>query len=150
MKNEKETAKYRKFQKSFYFEDYEESEDIINHKNTKIIVSRSRTTFIFFIFLSLIFVFCAKVTYLAFSKKALHYSQNHKLKALKIRGDIVDQNDNILARNINSYSVGIQPKLINDKKKFLIDLRLFYPDLKSKVISDKINQDTYFYVKKKI
>ena len=150
MKNEKETAKYRKFQKSFYFEDYAESEDIINHKNTKIKVSRNRTIFIFFIFLSLIFVFCAKVTYLAFSKKTLHYSQSHKLKALKIRGDIVDQNDNILARNINSYSVGIQPKLIKDRKKFLIDLRLFYPDLKSKAISDKINQDTYFYIKKKI
>ena len=150
MKNAEEKAKYKRFQKSFYFEDYAESEDITGHKNTKIVVSRSRTIFIFFIFLSLIFIFCTKATYLAFSKKAFHYSYNHKLKVLKIRGDIVDQNDNILARNINSYSVGIQPKLIENKKKFLIDLRLIYPDIKSEVISGKINKGTYFYIKKKI
>ena len=150
MKNAGKKAKYKRFQKSFYFEDYVESEDITNHKNTKIIVSRRRTTFIFFIFLSLIFIFCTKATYLAFSKKVFQYSYNHKLKALKIRGDIVDQNDNILARNINSYSVGIQPKLIKNKKKFLIDLRLIYPDIKSEIISGKINKGTYFYIKKKI
>ena len=78
MNNEIEAAKYKKFQKSFYFEDYAESEDIINHKNTKIIVSRSRTTFIFFIFLSLILIFCTKVT----SKLARTASSAHGYKDL--------------------------------------------------------------------
>ena len=150
MKYEKKKNKIKNLQKSFLFEDYSDSEDLEKFKNGKITLSYNRVTSIFFIFLVLIFVFCVKITYLSFSKKNSYYSKNVNLKPIKVRGDIVDRNDNILARNINSYSVGVQPKLVQHKKKFLIDLKLIYPDINSKEILKKLNKDKYFYIKKKI
>ena len=54
-------------QKSFFFEDYKESE-ILNEKNKKKIeISLNRVTFLFFIFFSLIFVSSTKIIYLSLS-----------------------------------------------------------------------------------
>ena len=43
------------------------------------------------------------------------------------RRDIVDRNGVIISRNVNTYHAAIDPKLVNDKKKFLIKLRLIFP-----------------------
>ena len=37
------------------------------------------------------------------------------------RGDIVDRNGIILARNIDIYSAGVRPALVRDEKKLLIN-----------------------------
>ena len=51
--------------KSFYFEDYTESE-LLNDNSIKIPkVSYNRVTFLFFIFFSLILIFGIKITYLS-------------------------------------------------------------------------------------
>ena len=62
MKNKKKAVK----KKSFYFEDYNESE-IIGDKNNSnnIKVSLNRATFLFFIFFSLTLIFSIKITYLS-------------------------------------------------------------------------------------
>ena len=53
--------------KSFYFEDYTESE-LIDNKNSNIIkVSLNRVTFLSFIFFSLILIFSIKIIYLSLS-----------------------------------------------------------------------------------
>ena len=138
-------------QKSFFFEDYIESEIVVNSKKTNFAkVSLNRTIFLFFIFISLIVIFSIKIIYLSLSHEknlfltdTIHYFE-------KERKDIVDRNGTILARNIEIYSAGVKPNLIKDKKKFLISLRIIFPELKAKKIEEKLNKEKFFYIKKKI
>ena len=51
--------------KSFYFEDYSESELVSNKNKNSVIISLNRVTFLFFIFVSLILIFSIKITYLS-------------------------------------------------------------------------------------
>ena len=103
--------------KSFYFEDYTETESIIsNVSNLTAKILPSRVTFIFFVYLSLIFIFCLKIVYISFSKDNLFISENNIERSTQIlRSDIIDRNNVILARSINGYSAGIQPKLIKNR-----------------------------------
>ena len=34
-----------------------------------------------------------------------------------------------MAKNINVYDVAIKPNFVNDKKKFILKIRMIYPDL---------------------
>ena len=70
--------------KSFYFEDYTESEifDKKNHSNI-IKVSLNRVTFLSFIFFSLIIIFSIKIIYLSLSSEKSFYSGNTKEDFLK-------------------------------------------------------------------
>ena len=123
-------------QKSFFFEDYTESEIIINNKNIRSIkVSSNKITFLFFVFLSFIIIFSIKIIYLSLSPDKSFFSEKNNQNFLKERGDIIDKNGIIIARNIDIYSAGIRPTLIKDKEKFLIKLRLIFPDLKTNEIT---------------
>ena len=137
--------------KSFFFDDYNESEIIFTEKNINLIkISSSRVIFLFSIFLSLIFIFSIKIIYLSFYPDRDFFSRNNNLKITKERRDVVDRNGIILARNIKIYSAGVRPKLIKDKKKFLLKLRLIFPDLDIKNIKNKINNNKFFYLKKRL
>ena len=57
--------------KSFYFEDYTESE-LIDNKITNIVkISLNRVTFLSFIFFSLIIIFSIKIIYLSLSPEKI-------------------------------------------------------------------------------
>ena len=66
------------------------------------------------------------------------------------RGDIVDRNGIIISRNINTFHASIDPKLVKDKKKFLLKLRLNFPDLPIDEIEYKLDKKKYFRIKKRI
>ena len=55
----------------------------------------------------------------------------------------------IISRNINTFHAAVDPKLIKDKKNFLIKLRLNFPDLPIDEIKKKLNQNKYFRIKEK-
>ena len=62
-----------------------------------------------------------------------------------LRRDIVDRNGIIISRNINTFHAAIDPKLIKDKKNFLIKLRLNFPDLQiDEIKKDKLNKKNIF------
>ena len=139
--------------KSFFFEDYDESEILFNNiKNKNVKISLNRTTFLFFVFFSLIFIFSIKLTYLSLSPspEKNFFSQKNIKNFIKERADIVDRNKIILARNIDIYSAGVRPQLVQDKKKFMIKLRLIFPELEINQISKQLNSDKFFYVKKRL
>jgi len=103
--------------KSFYFEDYAESE-LNNKDKSKIVkVLLDRVTFLSFIFFSLILIFSIKIIYLSTSTEKSFYSKNIKKEFLKKRRDIVDRNGSVLATNVILYDVGIRPKLLKEKEK---------------------------------
>ena len=143
----------KKKRKSFYFEDYTESKILEQNSYFNIVkVSFSRITFLYFIFLSILTICSFKIIYLSLSTEKTFYSKNIQENFLKNRRDIVDRNGNILATDVNLYDVGIRPKLLGDreKKNLLIKLNLLLPDLDVESIRNKLNKDNFFWLGKRL
>ena len=142
-----EDKKKKAKKKSFFFEDYTESQIIYDNKYSNYIkVSLGRVTILFFVFFSLIFIFCIKIVYVSLFQEKIFFSEKNSLNFLNTRADIVDRNGIILARNINIYRAGIRPKFIKDKEKFIINLRLKFPELDVNEIKDKLSKEKFFYL----
>ena len=76
--------------------------------------------------------------------------ENQKSNFSLLRRDIVDRDNVILSRNINTFHAAIDPKLVNDKKNLLIKLRINFPELPINEIKEKLDQKKYFRIKKRI
>ncbi len=138
-------------QKSFYFEDYTESEINTKSKSSQLVkISLSRVGFLFFVFLTLIFIFSIKIIYLSLYPEKDFFLEKANKNFLKDRGDIIDRNGTILARNIDIYSAAVRPKLVKNKEKFLLNLRIAFPQLNSNEIKKKLNGNKFFYIKKRL
>ena len=138
--------------KSFYFEDYTES-DLIDNNNSNIVkVSLSRVTFLSFIFFSLILIFGIKIVYLSLYPEKIFYEKNTKNEFEKKRRDIIDRNGTVLATNVILYDVGVRPKLLkeNEKKNLLIKLGILFPELNLKKIRHKLNKGDFFSIGKRL
>ena len=136
-------------QTSFYFEDYlETSKKIKMLEKTQSF--QDRIYLLFFFFFSLIFIFSLKITLISLNQKNIYSQEAPNANYSLVRRDIVDRNNIIISRNINTYHVAVDPKLIKDKKNFLIKLRLNFPELPINEIRKKINQKKYFRIKKRI
>ena len=107
----------KKEKKSFYFEDYTESEINNNKKNSNLLkISLNRVTFLSFLFFSLILIFGIKIIYLSLSSEKFFYNTIEKKNTLKVRRDIIDRNGSVLATNVNLYDVGVRSKLLREKE----------------------------------
>ena len=75
--------------------------------------------FIFFTFILVFVIFSLKAFYLTGKKLP-----NNNLIGLEkeIRGNIVDRNNNILAKTIITRNIGINPSLVIDRQKLLLNL----------------------------
>ena len=150
MKNSKNNKNKKK---SFYFEDYTESELVTeNKKSNTVTVSLSRVTFIFFIFVSLIFIFSIKIVYISLSPDKNFNVNNVQKRFVKERRNIVDRNGSILATNVNLYDVGVRPKLLKekDKKNLLIKLGLLFPKLDLNDIKKKLSSNDFFWIGRRL
>jgi len=139
--------------KSFYFEDYTESDLVDNDSNSNIIkISLNRVTFLSFIFLSLILIFSIKIIYLSLSPENGFYNNNIKKNFVKQRRDIVDRHGSVLATNVILYDVGVRPKLLKEKEKknLLIKLGLLFPELDLNEIKRKLNKEDFFSIGKRL
>ena len=136
-------------QTSFYFEDFIETSrnNKISKKNSLI---QDRIYILFFLFLSLIFIFSIRIIHVSLNKIEVFDKENVIGKTLPIRRDIVDRNGTLISRNINSFHAAVNPKLINNKDNFLLKLRLNFPELSTQKIEKKIKNGKYFYLKKRI
>ena len=136
-------------QKSFFFEDYLET-----NKRNKILKKsnnfQDRIYLLFFFFFSLILIFSIKITHISLNNKEIFSFENKKSKFSVLRRDIVDRNNSLISRNIDTFHVAIDPKLVKDKKNFLIKLRLNFPDLPFHEIKEKLEKDKYFRIKKRV
>ena len=104
--------------KSFYFDDYNESEILDSNVNfNRIKISLSRVTFLSFVFFSLLVICGIKVVYLSLFSERIFYTENIKKNLLEKRRNIVDRNGTVLATNVDLYDVGIRPQLLKKKEK---------------------------------
>ena len=56
----------------------------------------------------------------------------------------------IISRNINTFHAAIDPKLVKDKKKLLINLRLNFPELQINEINKKLNEKNILELKREL
>ena len=136
-------------QKSFYFEDF-----LKTNKKNKILKKsnnfQDRVYLLFFFFFSLILIFSIKITHISLNKKNIFNIEKQTSKFSLIRRDIVDRNGVIISRNVKTFHAAIDPKLVKDKKNFLIKLRINFQDLPINEIKKKLNQKKYFRIIKRI
>jgi len=136
-------------QTSFYFEDYLET-----NKKSKMLKKsnnfQDRIYLLFFFFFSLVLIFSIKITHISLNKKNIFNNQKQLKHFSLTRRDIVDRNGEIISRNINTFHAAVDPKLIQDKKKFLLNLRLKFPELPIDEIETKLKNKKYFRLKKRI
>ena len=90
-------------------------------KKTNLNISFNRIAFIFFVFVIVSLIFSVKATFLGSLKKKI---SNRNLIESEFRSSIVDRNGNIIAKTIISNNVGINPNLVIEKRKLLINLRI--------------------------
>ena len=147
MYNKKKTIK----KKSFYFEDYTETELTYNNKSNIVKISLNRVTFLSFIFFSLIIIFGIKIIYLSSYSEKIFYGKNKK-EIEKNRRDIIDRNGTVLATNVVLYDVGVRPKLLNkkEKKNLLIKLGILFPDLDLNNIKKRLKKGDFFSIGKRL
>ncbi len=148
----RKTKKNKNFntnQKSFYFEDYLET----NQKNKKVKssnISQDRIYILFFLFFSLIAIFSIKIIFVSLKNFEVHSQTNNSYHFTSLRRDIVDRNGILISRNIKSYHAAIKPNLIKNKENFLIKIRLNFPDLSIKKVEQQLNKGKYFYLKRRL
>ena len=137
MKKKKNNLTLEDFQQEF---SYKDNKGLIN-------VSFNRVAFIFFIFLIIAIIFSLKATFYGFTKvnKKKIYSPNKDY-----RSTIFDRNGNILAKSVNTINAGINPKLVIDKKKLLLNLKIIFPNKDLNFIKEKLNKKKFFYIEKQI
>ena len=130
-------------QKSFYFEDYFET----NKKNRYLQTNNSsqdRIYILFFLFFSLIFIFSLRIIHISLNKIEILSEENSLNKFKLLRRDIVDRNGILISRSIKSFHAAVNPKLINNKENLIIKLRLNFPELPFDEIEKKLNGEKYF------
>jgi len=127
--------------KFFSFEnDFDKLENKYN-KN-KLNISFNRVAFIFFSFVLVLLIFCLKAFYLT----GKELPENNSLGSKKeIRNNILDRNNNILAKTIVTRNIGINPNLVIDKKKLLLNLKILFPDKNYGLIEKKLDGKKFFY-----
>ena len=132
-----------KIKNELFVEDYDEKFLYKDLKN-KINISFNRIAFIFFVFVALGIIFSIKASYFGFKKENI--KKTYVLNK-DYRSSILDRNGNIIAKTVNTINVGIDPKLVIDKKKLLLNLKLIFPD---KNFKKKMYEKKFFYVEKQI
>ena len=112
-------------------------------------ITFNRIAFIFFIFLVICIIYTIKVFYLGSLNSNIRIENSSPLKT-NYRADIVDNNGNFLVKTINTIDIGINPNLVIDKKRLLINLQLIFPKKNFDVIKKKLDGKKFFYLEKRI
>jgi len=127
--------------------DNHNSEFSYKQNKSNLIISFNRVAFIFFVFLIISIIFSTKVIYLGYQHKE---TPNKNVVKSDFRSSILDVDGNILAKTVITTNIGINPNLVIDKKKLLINLKLIFPNKNYKKIKEKLNGKKFFYFEKKI
>ena len=112
--------------KDLLIEEYD-SQFSYQTKKNNLNISFNRIAFIFFVFVIISLIFSTKAIFLGSLKNKI---SNKNLIISEFRSNIVDRNGDLIAKTIFTNNVGINPNLVIDKKKLLINLKLIFPEKK--------------------
>ena len=128
-------------------EEYE-NKFLYKKSKTNLNIEFNRIAFIFFVFLVISIIFSVQLLHLGSLKKENNIKSAPDIK--NYRADIIDRNGNYLAKTVSSIDIGINPVEVIDKRKLLINLQLIFPKKNYLEISNKLDQNKFFYLEKKI
>ena len=66
------------------------------------------------------------------------------------RSTILDNSGNIIAKTVITNHIGINPKLVINKQKLLINLKLIFHDIDFNKVKKRIKKKKYFRLKKEL
>ncbi|MDC3185361.1 penicillin-binding protein 2 [Candidatus Pelagibacter sp.] len=129
----------------------EESENgfLFKENKSNLNISFNRVAFIFFVFISVCLIYLIKILYLGLQQPSLSKNQNKQIIE-NFRADIVDRNNNFIAKTVNTTIAGVNPNLIIDQDRLLLNLKIIFPDQDINKIKNKIKKKKYFRIKKQI
>ena len=124
------------------------NEFLFKKNKSNLSISFNRIAFIFFIFFIISLLFSIKIFYFGslFNKKIIKASVIKK----DFRSDIIDRNGNIIAKSVITSNIGINPNLVKDKKKLLLNLQIIFPNKNFNEIEKKLSKKKFFYLEKKM
>ena len=134
-------------EKKLFINEYE-SEFNFKKNISNLKFSFNRTAFIFFFFILISIIFSIKIFY--YGSVSVNSNTINTIKKKDFRADLIDRNGNLIARTVKTINVGIDPKKIKDKKKFLLKLKIIFPEKNYTIIEDQLNGKNFFYLEKKI
>ena len=120
--------------------------DIENFESNKFKINLNRIALIFIIIFIVILLYSTRIIFLSsktFEKK------NYILNEIS-RADITDRNGNFISKSVFTTNVGIDPKLVKDKKKLLIKLQYTFPEKDISKIKKRLDGKKFFYIEKKV
>ena len=118
-------------------EDYK-SDFIFKKKENALNIEFNRVAFIFFVFFIIYIIYTIHLIHLGSRKDKLENINNFSiLKDQLYRADIIDINDNYLAKTVKSIDIGLKTADIIDKKKLLLSLKIIFPNKDFKEIEKK-------------
>ena len=126
-----------------------ENEFSFKKNKSNLNISFNRIAFIFFIFLFICSIYSMRVLYLSNLNSKISTVVSQPIKS-NYRADIIDNSGNFLVKSVRTIDVGINPNLIMDKKKLIINLQLIFQNKDFSTIKKKIYKNKFFYLKKKI
>jgi len=145
----KNNKNFNKNQKSFYFQDYIETN--LKQKNIfRSPISEDRIYVLFFFFFCLITIFSIKITLISIQEPKFFQNKKNNTNFLPLRRDITDRNGDLISRTVRSYHAAIKPSLIRDKDKFLLNIRINFPEISQNQLKKKLLNGKYFYLKKRL
>ena len=126
-----------------------ENEFSFKKNKSNLNISFNRIAFIFFLFLFICSIYSMRVLYLSNLNSKISTVIFQPIKS-NYRADIIDNSGNFLVKSVRTIDVGINPNLIMDKKKLIINLQLIFQNKDFSTIKKKIYKNKFFYLKKKI
>ena len=120
--------------------------DIENFDKNKFKINLNRIALLFIAIFIVIVLYSTKIIFLS-SKK--FEKNNYTLNEIN-RADITDRNGNFISKTVFTTNVGIDPKLVKNKKKLLIKLQYTFPEKNILEIEKKLSGKNFFYIEKKV
>ena len=97
--------------------------------DTTLNIQFNRVAFIFFFFFVIFVIYTIHLMHLGSRKAKVNKIENISTSAKKLyRADIIDVNDNYLAKTVKSIDIGIKSSDVIDKRKLLLSLNIIFPD----------------------
>jgi cell division protein FtsI (penicillin-binding protein 3) len=121
-----------------------------NTSKIDIDIKFNRVAFIFFVFFIISVIYSIHLIHLGSRKSDLSNNNQPKIINKLLRADIVDRNDNFLAKTVSSIDIGINPVEIIDQKKLLLNLGYIFPDKNYELVKSKFKKNKFFWFEKKI
>ncbi len=124
----------------------ESDSNFVNFYKNKFKLNLNRVAFIFIIIFIITILYSTRVIYLS---SKTYQNNNYKINKIS-RADITDRYGEYISKTVFTTNVGIDPKLVKDKKKLLLKLQYTYPKKDFTEIKNKLFGKKFFYIEKKI